>query len=155
MRSRAISRDMFRTTLRIASRTQPTLRPSEFGNAGATQATTEMSNLVWRTFVRGCYKLAGLDSPYSSQEYGTNWTRQRRRCLKRDDHTCRVCGTPAEQLDREPAVHHIRPRRQFDGTPREMNDLSNLITLCSECHGRYEGKYTDADPPEFVRRARK
>lgn len=110
--------------------------------------------LLWRTFVRGVCKSLGLDSPYSAQEYGMNWTKQRHKCLERDDYTCRVCGISQSELDQELAVHHITPRSQFEGTPRKMNALSNLVTLCSKCHGKFEGKYTDCDVEEFVENAR-
>jgi 5-methylcytosine-specific restriction endonuclease McrA len=109
--------------------------------------------LLWKTFVRGMYKSAGLDSPYSAQDYGVNWTRQRNKCLERDDYTCRVCDTHQSEIGREPAVHHITPRSQFEGTPRAMNALNNLVTLCPECHGTLEGKYDDCDVDEFVEKA--
>jgi 5-methylcytosine-specific restriction endonuclease McrA len=115
-----------------------------------------MTNELFKIFVRGFYKLAGFDSPYSSRTYGPNWSKQRQKCLERDGRECRVCGTSATDLDREPAVHHITPRRQFDeGNWREMNSLSNLITLCPSCHGTHEGKFTDASPEEFAERARR
>lgn len=113
-----------------------------------------MSNIIWRSIVRGVYKQLGLDSPYSAQEYGINWSKQRQKCLERDDFTCRVCEIQSKKLDREPAVHHITPRSQFDGTPREMNALENLITLCPECHGRFESRFVDCSPNEFVANAR-
>lgn len=109
--------------------------------------------LLWRSFVRGVYKNIGLDSPYSAQEYGVNWTKQRKKCLERDDYTCRVCSTHQSEIGREPAVHHITPRSQFDGTPREMNSLENLVTLCPSCHGKFEGDYVDCDVNEFVENA--
>jgi|AntDeeMinimDraft_5_1070356.scaffolds.fasta_scaffold04854_5 hypothetical protein len=110
--------------------------------------------LLWRTFVRGLYKTTNLDSPYSAHDYGTNWSKQRRRCLDRDDHTCRVCETPQTALDRELSVHHIRPRSMFDGTPRSMNALDNLVSLCPSCHGTFEGQFVECTVSEFVRRAR-
>jgi len=113
-----------------------------------------MSNLLWRAIVRGVYKQLGLDSPYSAQEYGVNWTKQREKCLDRDDRMCRVCSVSQEQLDRELSVHHITPRSKFDGTPRNMNALENLIALCPECHGRFEGHFDEASPDEFVKKAR-
>ena len=109
--------------------------------------------LLWRTFVRGVYKNLGLDSPYAAKEYGTNWTKQRQKCLKRDNYSCRVCGTSQYEIDREPAVHHITPRSLFEGTPHEMNALSNLVTLCPGCHGKLEGKYSNCDVDEFVEKA--
>ena len=110
--------------------------------------------LLWRSLVGGIFKIAGLDSPYSAQGYGLNWTKQRQKCLERDDHTCRVCGASQSEIGREPSVHHITPRIQFDGTPFEMNALDNLVTLCPSCHGKIEGKYTDSDVEEFVQKAR-
>lgn len=111
--------------------------------------------ILGRIVVRGVYSLFGLDSPYSAEGYGLNWTKQRRRCLERDDHQCRVCRIDQSELDRELAVHHITPRLEFeDGNWREMNDLSNLVSLCPSCHGTFEGKFTGTDPKEFVRKAR-
>lgn len=109
--------------------------------------------LLWRTFVRGLYKNLGLDSPYAATGYGVNWSKQRKKCLERDGYTCRVCGTPESEISREPSVHHITPRTQFDGAPREMNALDNLVTLCPTCHGRLEGKHTDCGVSEFVNKA--
>lgn len=112
-----------------------------------------MANEVVKVFVRGLYKAVGLDSPYSNQEYGPNWTKQRQKCLERDNYACRVCNKTKEEIGREPAVHHIKPRSTFDGNWKQ-NELENLITLCHSCHGKFEGKYQDACPDEFVRRAR-
>ena len=110
--------------------------------------------IIWRSFVRGVYDQLGLDSPYAAQDYGINWTKQRQKCLERDEHTCRVCKTPRSEIGREPAVHHITPRSHFDGTPREMNSLENLIALCPPCHGKFEGKFVGCTPDEFARKAR-
>lgn len=109
--------------------------------------------LLWRSLVRGIYKQLGLDSPYTAQEYGINWTKQRQKCLERDSYACRVCETHESEISREPSVHHITPRSHFDGTPREMNALENLVTLCPSCHGKLEGKYTDCTVDEFVAKA--
>ena len=110
--------------------------------------------LLWKSLVRGAYKQLGLDSPYASQEYGVNWTKQRKKCLERDGYACRVCETHQSEIGREPSVHHITPRSKFDGTPREMNALENLVTLCPSCHGKFEGKFTDCTVDEFVSKAR-
>jgi len=112
-----------------------------------------MSNLLWQTFVRGAYKAVGLDSPYSQQEYGANWSKQRRRCLDRDDHACRVCGSSQSDIGRQPAVHHITPRSEFgDSEWQTYNALDNLVTLCPSCHGTYEGRFIDCDVMEFLER---
>ncbi len=112
-----------------------------------------MGNLLWRTFVRGAHKAAGLDSPYSQQEYGANWSQQRQKCLDRDGYACRVCGADQEAIGQEPAVHHITPRSEFDDSEwRTYNALENLVTLCPSCHGTYEGRHTDCDVQGFLRR---
>lgn len=110
--------------------------------------------LLWRSLIRGAYKAANLDSPYSAQEYGVNWSKQRERCLERDDFECRVCGADRDELGRDLSVHHITPRSKFDGQPREMNALENLVTLCPSCHHTYEGRFEESEPQEFVKNAR-
>lgn len=113
-----------------------------------------MTNLLVEICVRGIYNLFGLDSPYSANGYGPNWSKQRRKCLDRDSRTCRVCRTHEDELGRELSVHHITPRTEFDdGEWRQMNATSNLISLCPTCHGRNEGKHTDCSPEEFAAKA--
>lgn len=46
--------------------------------------------------------------------------------LMRDKNSCRLCG-----VQREVQIHHIVYRSQ-DKT--RINDVSNCITLCSNCH---------------------
>jgi hypothetical protein len=68
--------------------------------------------------------------------------------LHRDDNSCRVCKQ-REDLN----VHHIKPRRKFDDII-DSHTLDNLVCLCRECHGLFEGRWQDADPDEFVENAR-
>ena len=111
--------------------------------------------IIWRSFVRGLCKFIGLDSPYAAKSYGLNWTKQRQKCLERDEYRCRVCEKERPEMDRDPAVHHITPRSRFDESEwRTYNDLSNLVTLCHSCHGRLEGKYADCSPEEFAKKAK-
>ena len=75
--------------------------------------------------------------------YGPNWARQRQRARERDGLRCRNCGL-REKPGQEHHVHHLRPFRTFDYRPGEnasymlANHLSNLITLCPECHPKVE-----------------
>jgi DEAD/DEAH box helicase domain-containing protein len=77
------------------------------------------------------------------QSYGPNWPKQRQRARERDGFRCRNCGRP-EAPGREHDVHHLQPFRTFDYRPGEnasyllANRLSNLITLCPECHPKVE-----------------
>lgn len=113
-----------------------------------------MGNLLVETLVRAAYNMFGLDSPYTRESYGANWTKQRDRCLERDSGQCRICGKTESEIGRKPAVHHIRPRIEYDESEwLKYNDLSNLITLCHSCHGKFEGQFKDASPEEFVEKA--
>jgi 5-methylcytosine-specific restriction endonuclease McrA len=57
-----------------------------------------------------------------------------------------------QQYGRSLAVHHRVPRKKFE-TAAEAHDLQNLVTLCSPCHGRIEGRDDDrvAEAIEDVR----
>jgi endogenous inhibitor of DNA gyrase (YacG/DUF329 family) len=69
--------------------------------------------------------------------YGPEWRRIAREVRERDNHTCQMCGL--HQTAPHLHVHHIRPRRTFRPEDHEaMNDPSNLVTLCSFCHGLAE-----------------
>jgi len=57
---------------------------------------------------------------------GKQWRERRRLVLERDNYECTKCG-----CDLDLHVHHIKPVSKF---PELVNELSNLITLCSHCH---------------------
>lgn len=65
--------------------------------------------------------------------YGEEWWTVRRKALRRDAYTCQVCGVTAEQLGRNPDVHHIDRVRDFSD-PTDAHDLDNVISLCRPCH---------------------
>jgi DEAD/DEAH box helicase domain-containing protein len=79
------------------------------------------------------------------RSYGPNWGAQRQRARERDGYRCRLCGRPEQ--GREHDVHHMRPFRTFDYRPGQnatymlANALSNLITLCPECHPKMEAAH--------------
>lgn len=61
---------------------------------------------------------------------GTDAKYFRNLALKRDDYTCRICGL------REPdimQVDHIKPESQ---SPELARSITNLQTLCPNCHAR-------------------
>ena len=62
--------------------------------------------------------------------YGKDWSELSKKCLERDNHVCRRCSNPGNQ------VHHIIPRK-------ETNDdaLVNLVTLCRSCHKTVDNNY--------------
>ena len=76
--------------------------------------------------------------------YNNGWCAARRKALERDNHTCQDCGKHAEELERNPHVHHIRPVRTFDNVDN-AHDLNNLVVLCGSCHPKWEGLYLRPD----------
>ena len=76
---------------------------------------------------------AGENSPTWAGGYenyrGPDWYRQREAALVRDGYACVRC-----ESIQHVQVHHIRPFREFDDY-REANQIKNLETLCTRCHG--------------------
>lgn len=70
--------------------------------------------------------------------YGPNWYEQRNLAYQRDGGVCQYCGSKSLKGQKKNAVHHIKPRRSFNGDYLAANELTNLITLCHSCHGKAE-----------------
>ena len=68
-------------------------------------------------------------------DYGPDWDAIRNRVRVRDKYRCQGCGTP-EVLEHH-HVHHKIPFRAFP-TRQLANELTNLVTLCPNCHRRAE-----------------
>lgn len=68
--------------------------------------------------------------------YGPNWPEKAKLARERDGHICQNCGL--YQFNPRLDVHHIIPRRAFNGDFEAANVLSNLITLCKACHTKRE-----------------
>lgn len=60
-------------------------------------------------------------------QYPDDWDELRREIYARDGYTCRNCGADKIELH----AHHIVPL-SVGGS----NELSNLVTLCRECHAK-------------------
>ena len=77
-----------------------------------------------------------------NEAYGSGWAATREAALERDDYTCVLCETDAEDLGRNPDVHHIVPVRIFAEAPShdrtDAHDVDNVVTLCPGCHRRAE-----------------
>jgi len=79
--------------------------------------------------------------------YGPNWPTQREKARERDGLCCQACGVSEEDHMRETgcelSVHHIKPLRSFKDNEEidydAANQLDNLVTLCRDCHRRWEG----------------
>jgi 5-methylcytosine-specific restriction endonuclease McrA/predicted DNA-binding protein YlxM (UPF0122 family) len=111
-----------------------------------TRSCSEAAKLLERT---------GEDNPHwkggEENYYGPNWREQREKARERDGHQCQWCSmTDDEHLERhgrELDVHHIAPRRLWEGKETQ-NRLGNLITLCLECHKMVEYPSMDLTPPD-------
>lgn len=104
---------------------------------------------------------SGEDSPvwkegWNGSYYGPSWRSQRKNARERDKYKCRICHIDKYNMGENPSVHHISPKYNWnvEEEHEEMNDLSNLISLCPSCHQKLEGKWQDASPDEFVERGR-
>jgi len=100
---------------------------------------------------RGCYSKALADDVKGEDNfnwkggyepyYGPDWRSQRRVVLKRDNYECQDCGLSREEnrnkYGKDLEVHHLQPIRTFSDTT-DANQLTNLVTLCTECHTKHE-----------------
>jgi len=72
-----------------------------------------------------------------SDEDSYIWT-QKLAALERDDWRCRMCGhTRANKGPGALNAHHVIPK-SYHGPerPTDIDNVSNLATLCAECHAR-------------------
>jgi hypothetical protein len=82
------------------------------------------------------------DQPPSHSKYPDNWNRLRRRTLERDGQECQICGRLGEpEGSAKLHAHHIEEKGR--GGPDEV---SNLITLCRDCHESLHGYTIPARP---------
>lgn len=77
--------------------------------------------------------------------YGPNWNHQAEAARKRDNNSCRICGSKRPPRGKRSLdVHHVRPFKSFAYVVGEndhylaANDLTNLVTLCRVCHKKVE-----------------
>lgn len=84
---------------------------------------------------------------WDGRYYGPNWKEQRRKARERDNYRCQDCGdTNEEHLDEYGASLPVHHRQKFISFApfesradyEEANALSNLITFCHICHGKWE-----------------
>ncbi len=69
-------------------------------------------------------------------EYGPDWASIRLQALTRDNFICQSCGKQSSTFS-PLHVHHKIPFKAFVSI-KKANELSNLITLCSDCHHKAE-----------------
>ena len=75
-----------------------------------------------------------------STGYPSDWDSRRRKVYKRDDYTCQNCGVQGGPYGNiELHAHHVVPKSR-GGT----HEVSNLISLCIECHNAVHNKNSEA-----------
>jgi len=77
-----------------------------------------------------------------SRAYNGTFRENRARALERDEYECQACGmTNQEHKDQHGTslhIHHIQPVASFE-THDEAHELRNLVSLCVQCHRKWEG----------------
>lgn len=85
----------------------------------------------------------------STDYYHPNWSDIRQEVLERDGSCCRICDDSEVRL----SVHHIKPRSEFvEGDEYDYDSACkrrNLITVCTSCHMKIEGKFIGAPHDNF------
>lgn len=136
----------------VAEKLEKTPTPNEVKKHGQFDPSTyknhfdSWSHMVDVSTVDPWQMGAGEDHPAwkggHDEYYGPNWMQKREETLQRDDYECRVCGIDREEhrekYNQDLHVHHIMPARKFSDY-EDQNDLDNLLTLCQDCHSKYEG----------------
>lgn len=116
-------------------------------------ATTVVSSWLKKHGIETEYRSpTGEDHPHwngGHYPYGAGWTEGKRRSVReRDGYVCQDGGCSVTQSEHKEIyneklhVHHLKKARDIDD-PAERNAKENLITLCRDCHRRWE-KIADA-----------
>lgn len=69
---------------------------------------------------------------YDKGRYPSNWDSLRRAAYTRDSYTCQNCGAKGTNVSLH--AHHIVPLSR-----KGTNKISNLVTLCDQCHRAVHG----------------
>jgi transposase len=91
-------------------------------------------------------EISGEKNPFwkgGQEPYGEGWTDEKRQMvLERDEYLCQSCGISQEEHKESTGqglhIHHVQPANQVDD-PVKRNAESNLVSLCSSCHSKWEG----------------
>jgi len=79
-----------------------------------------------------------------STDYPSDWDSRRKKVYKRDDYGCAHCGiNGGPHGNAELHAHHIVPKSRGGS-----DNISNLITLCNECHKAVHSKNRNPRSPD-------
>ena len=70
--------------------------------------------------------------------HSSAWLQVRRDALRRDHYECVWCRSEGRVVTEQLEVDHIK---ELEFHPEFALDLSNLRTLCKECHNRRHGRF--------------
>ena len=93
-------------------------------------------------FKKSGNRLAGPLKPKSDSRSGPEWERIKAIVKERDDYTCVRCG--AEDNPNNPSVVQLTVDHIVPVAKGGLNILSNLETLCADCHSKKRGKANEA-----------
>lgn len=86
----------------------------------------------------------GFHPKSKREKYGPRWDEIREEAIQQDDEQCQSCALGRtrhrELFGFDIHVHHETPRHEFD-SHEQANRMSNLVTLCVECHAQAESEY--------------
>jgi len=75
--------------------------------------------------------------------------KNRPKVLERDNYECQHCGMDSDshikRYGRDLTAHHIYPTWLIEYPDDEIHAMPNMVTLCEECHGLYEGWFYGPD----------
>lgn len=152
----------------IAEQKGRVIKIKEYRNLGKyNDATIRKRFGCWGNFIKEC----GFEPPEMPKGeehynwnggwegyYGPSWSKQRKRARLRDQVRCQICFRGEHKIGRKPDVHHIKPAYKYNIEEEHniMNDLNNLISLCSRCHHSkdIDGRWQDHSPSNFAEKAR-
>lgn len=83
-----------------------------------------------------------------SSSYPSDWDSRRKKVYKRDNHTCQNCKRKGGTVNGvELHAHHVVPVSK-----NGSHDLTNLITVCADCHNAIHGNSMAPENPSIYNR---
>jgi len=153
---------------RIVEEEGRVIKIQEYRNLGNYSDSTIRKRFgCWGNFIRECgFEPLGMPKGEDHYNwnggwegyYGPSWPSQRKKARLRDQMRCQICLSGEHEIGRKPDVHHIKPTYKFniEKEHRIMNNLNNLISLCSKCHHSkdIDGRWQNDSPMDFAEKAK-